>query len=165
MAKEVEKRSGRATRQRQYKPCREKVVQVRMSDEELDMLDDVRGLCSRSGFMRGRALYGKAGTAVVDVPQLDRMMMELNRIGVNVNQIARACNAARARGGPASLSPQPDADGAGERFADFRESVDRLCEEVRGLRRDLQRPVDDIWAALDPFGDFLDVPADEGGGV
>ncbi len=56
-----------------------------------------RGGRTRSNYLRG-ALYGSAGShteheVVADTPQLDRMLMELNRIGVNINQIARAFNA------------------------------------------------------------------------
>lgn len=97
MAKEVEKRSGKATRQRYKKDRREAVVQVRMNAEELALLDGKRGGRTRSNYLRG-ALYGSAGShteheVVADTPQLDRMLMELNRIGVNINQIARAFNA------------------------------------------------------------------------
>lgn len=97
MAKEVEKRSGKATRQRYKKDRRETVIQVRMNAEELALLDGKRGGRTRSNYLRG-ALYGSAGShteheVVADTPQLDRMLMELNRIGVNINQIARAFNA------------------------------------------------------------------------
>ena len=43
MAKEVEKRSGKATRQRYKKDRRETVIQVRMNAEELALLDGKRG--------------------------------------------------------------------------------------------------------------------------
>ena len=97
MAKEVEKRSGKATRQHYKKDRRETVIQVRMNAEELALLDGKRGGRTRSNYLRG-ALYGSAGShteheVVADTPQLDRMLMELNRIGVNINQIARAFNA------------------------------------------------------------------------
>lgn len=105
MAKEVEKRSGKATRQRYKKDRREAVVQVRMNAEELALLDGKRGGRTRSNYLRG-ALYGSAGShteheVVADTPQLDRMLMELNRIGVNINQIARAF----------SFTCRPDAEG------------------------------------------------------
>ena len=150
MADMYEKRSGRATRQKYQRGRRDKVVQVRMNDEELSLLDELRGTCSRSNFLRC-ALYPsrrdvRRQTVVVDVPELDRVRMELNRIGVNVNQIARARNeyidrldmleAARYR-----VSTQDEA----EELRGFREAVDRLREEVEGLRDDLQRRDDDPW--------------------
>ena len=57
MADMYEKRSGKATRQKHEKDRRDKVVQVRMSDAELSLLDERRGTRSRSNFLRG-ALYG-----------------------------------------------------------------------------------------------------------
>ena len=78
MANEVEKRSGKATRQRYKKDRREAVVQVRMNAEELALLDGKRGGRTRSNYLRG-ALYGSAGShteheVVADTPQLDRML-------------------------------------------------------------------------------------------
>lgn len=91
MADMYEKRSGKATRQKHEKDRRDKVVQVRMSDAELSLLDERRGTRSRSNFLRG-ALYGnrhapQSREVVLDVPALDRVRIELNRIGVNVNQM------------------------------------------------------------------------------
>ena len=96
MAETYEKRSGKATRQKYVKDRRDKVVQVRMSDAELSLLDEQRGTRSRSNFLRG-ALYASryappSREVVLDVPALDRVRVELNRIGVNMNQIARARN-------------------------------------------------------------------------
>ena len=56
MAETYEKRSGKATRQKYVKDRRDKVVQVRMSDAELSLLDEQRKTRSRSNFLRG-ALY------------------------------------------------------------------------------------------------------------
>ena len=52
MADMYEKRSGKATRQKHEKDRRDKVVQVRMSDAELSLLDERRGTRSRSNFAR-----------------------------------------------------------------------------------------------------------------
>ena len=142
MAKEVEKRSGKATRQRYKKDRREAVVQVRMNAEELALLDGKRGGRTRSNYLRG-ALYGSTGSrtkheVVADTPQLDRMLMELNRIGVNINQIARAFNA-RAKG--MSMLEQVRADmqvkSDKEAFESLRESIEGLSDEVKELRADL----------------------------
>lgn len=147
MADMYEKRSGRATRQRYKKDRRDRVVQVRMNDEELSLLDEQRGAYSRSNYLRGALYPGRRDvgrqSVVVDVPGLDRMLMELNRIGVNVNQIARARNeyvnrldmleAARYR-----VDTQDEAkalDKVGEELAALR-------GEVEGLRADLQRRED-----------------------
>ena len=136
MAKEVEKRSGKATRQRYKKDRREAVIQVRMNGEELALLDGKRGGRTRSNYLRS-ALYGSADSrtkheVVADTPQLDRMLMELNRIGVNINQIARAYNT-RSKG--MSMMEQVRADmqvkSDKEAFANLRESIDRLSDEVK----------------------------------
>lgn len=49
----MEKRSAKATRQHYKKDRRETVVQVRMNEEELTLLDAKRGSRSRSNFLRG----------------------------------------------------------------------------------------------------------------
>lgn len=94
MAETYEKRSGKATRQKYVKDRRDKVVQVRMNDAELSLLDERRGTCSRSNFLRGELYASRyappSREVVLDVPALDRVRVELNRIGVNMNQIARA---------------------------------------------------------------------------
>ena len=135
MAKEVEKRSGKATRQRYKKDRREAVVQVRMNAEELALLDGKRGGRTRSNYLRG-ALYGSAGShtkheVVADTPQLDRMLMELNRIGVNINQIARAFNArVKGMGMLEEIKMKPDK----KAFESLRESIEGLSDEVKELR-------------------------------
>lgn len=138
MAKEVEKRSGKATRQRYKKDRREAVIQVRMNAEELALLDGKRGGRTRSNYLRG-ALYGSAGShteheVVADTPQLDRMLMELNRIGVNINQIARAFNArVKGMGMLEEIKMEPDK----KAFESLRESIEGLSDEVKELRADL----------------------------
>ena len=102
MAETYEKRSGKATRQKYVKDRRDKVVQVRMNDAELSLLDEQRGTCSRSNFLRGELYASRyappSREVVLDVPALDRVRVELNRIGVNMNQIARRLNADNAKG-------------------------------------------------------------------
>lgn len=138
MAKEVEKRSGKATRQRYKKDRRETVIQVRMNAEELALLDGKRGGRTRSNYLRG-ALYGSAGShteheVVADTPQLDRMLMELNRIGVNINQIARVFNArVKGMGMLEEIKMKPDK----KAFESLRESIEGLSDEVKELRADL----------------------------
>ena len=134
MAKEVEKRSDKATRQHYKKDRRETVIQVRMNAEELALLDGKRGGRTRSNYLRG-ALYGSAGShteheVVADTPQLDRMLMELNRIGVNINQIARAF---KGMGMLEEIKMKPDK----KAFESLRESIEGLSDEVKELRADL----------------------------
>lgn len=143
MADMYEKRSGKATRQKYVKDRRDKVVQVRMSDAELSLLDEQRGTCSRSNFLRGE-LYGnrhasQSREVVLDVPALDRVRIELNRIGVNVNQIARAHNQ-RMSGMSMydAVREELRTKDEAEAFREFRDSVDKLRAEVEGLRLDLQ---------------------------
>ena len=143
MADKYEKRSGKATRQKHEKDRRDKVVQVRMSDAELSLLDERRGARSRSNFLRG-ALYGnrhasQSREVVLDVPALDRVRIELNRIGVNVNQIARVRNQ-RMSGMSMydAVREEMRTKDEAEAFREFRDSVDKLRAEVEGLRLDLQ---------------------------
>ena len=65
-------------------------------DPDQHLLDEQRKTRSRSNFLRD-ALYASryappSREVVLDVPALDRVRVELNRIGVNMNQIARARN-------------------------------------------------------------------------
>ena len=65
-------------------------VTVRLSDSELSELKDRIKL---SGFNQqqflSRAIFNKA---MMDKEQLHSLLVELRREGVNLNQIARACN-------------------------------------------------------------------------
>ena len=76
---------------------------------------------------------------VLDVPALDRVRIELNRIGVNVNQIARARNQ-RMSGMSMydAVREEMRTKDEAEAFREFRDSVDKLRAEVEGLRLDLQ---------------------------
>lgn len=82
---------------------------------------------------------GSAGShteheVVADTPQLDRMLMELNRIGVNINQIARAFNArVKGMGMLEEIKMKPDK----KAFESLRESIEGLSDEVKELRADL----------------------------
>ena len=147
MAETYEKRSGKATRQKYVKDRRDKVVQVRMNDAELSLLDERRGTCSRSNFLRGELYASRyappSREVVLDVPALDRVRVELNRIGVNMNQIARARNRRLSGMGmlDATREEMRTKDEA-EAFREFRDSVDRLRAQVEGLRADLQAYVE-----------------------
>lgn len=140
----MEKRSAKATRQHYKKDRRETVVQVRMNEEELTLLDAKRGSRSRSNFLRG-ALHDKRNiteTTRVEMPQLDSVVMELNRIGVNVNQMARALNTClmkmRRAGSLFDLSAYKqverqlaDVEQLIEMVDEVRHSVDKLRGEIR----------------------------------
>ena len=80
---------------------------------------------------------------VLDVPALDRVRVELNRIGVNMNQIARARNRRLSGMGmlDAAREEMRTKDEA-EAFREFRDSVDKLRAQVDGLRADLQAYVE-----------------------
>lgn len=143
MAETYEIRSGRATRQRYERTRRDRVVQVRMNDEEFALLEERRGTRSRSNFLRG-ALYQddyspRKREVTLDVPALDRVRFELNRIGVNLNQIARARN--RHLAGMSMLDQVREERATkdeAEAYREFRDSVDKLRAEVEGLRGDLR---------------------------
>ena len=143
MAETYEIRSGRATRQRYERTRRDRVVQVRMNDEEFALLEERRGTRSRPNFLRG-ALYQddyspRKREVTLDVPALDRVRFELNRIGVNLNQIARARN--RHLAGMSMLDQVREERATkdeAEAYREFRDSVDKLRAEVEGLRGDLR---------------------------
>lgn len=65
-------------------------VTVRLSDSELS---DLKDRIKLSGFNQqqflSRAIFNKA---MMDKEQLHSLLVELRREGVNLNQIARACN-------------------------------------------------------------------------
>ena len=65
-------------------------VTVRLSDSELS---DLKERIKLSGFNQqqflSRAIFNKA---MMDKEQLHSLLVELRREGVNLNQIARACN-------------------------------------------------------------------------
>ena len=95
MANNLQNTSGKSARRDKSKSVRQAEVKIRMNDEEIALLDNKRGTESRSRFLR-HALYGGAEnrhkSVSVRVPDIERMTMALNRLGVNVNQIARRCN-------------------------------------------------------------------------
>ena len=114
-----------------------------MNDEEFALLEERRGTRSRSNFLRG-ALYQddyspRKREVTLDVPALDRVRFELNRIGVNLNQIARARN--RHLAGMSMLDQVREERATkdeAEAYREFRDSVDKLRAEVEGLRGDLR---------------------------
>lgn len=72
---------------------RTKIIKVRLSDEEQKRLDALRGGCPRARYMRG-LLLGTPEPAVarrvaLRCQSMDDVVHELNRIGVNVNQLVR----------------------------------------------------------------------------
>lgn len=159
MAETYEKRSGKATRQKYVKDRRDKVVQVRMNDAELSLLDEQRGTCSRSNFLRGELYASRyappSREVVLDVPALDRVRVELNRIGVNMNQIARARNRRLSGMGVLdAVREEMRTKDEAEAFREFRDSVDKLRAQVmdcvricrRTWRREVMSDVNDACA-------------------
>lgn len=144
MAETYEKRSGKATRQKYVKDRRDKVVQVRMSDAELSLLGRAAQdalafqLSSRRAVLESvRAAQPRGGSGRPGPGPVSGV--ELNRIGVNMNQIARAHNRRLSGMGmlDATREEMRTKDEA-EAFRDFRDSVDKLRAQVEGLRADLQ---------------------------
>jgi hypothetical protein len=80
---------------------REKSFPIRLTDEEYSKLTrraDALGL-SRAAYIRSKAL-GEAGPRSQKVPRagtkdLAKLLAEVNKIGSNINQIARALNRGR----------------------------------------------------------------------
>lgn len=139
----MEKRSAKATRQHYKKERRDTVVQVRMNEEELERLDAKRGSHSRSNFLRG-ALYSKSmksETAMVEIPRLDDAVMELNRIGVNINQIARVLNtqlAKRRVNSVSQLMEYRNLKNDIEELEGCKEEVEKLRASIEELRYAIQ---------------------------
>ena len=155
MAVSAEKRSSRVRRQASKKQRKNRTVQVRFSDEELAALDAVcesTGM-TRSAVLRSWTVPGEgAGSNPVYVvtknADAERLAMEAKRIGVNVNQIARALNA-ESKSHPGSLSPGV----LGECKAGLEEvrvELSKLTDEVDGLRTDFGKDVFRAMALLWP---------------
>ncbi len=171
MADNYEKRSGKSTRQRKSKSLRQTVVQVRMNDEEIALLDSKRGTESRSLFLR-RALHDDARNnrelVTVRVPELEGVRMDLKRIGVNANQIARRYNMEAKNARPWSTMSAP----AGTRedvksFEEFTQELrktntllEQLNESVRKQTMEMQLSelYPEVRALLEDFGDATHLP-------
>lgn len=101
MANKLQNTSRKSPRRNTSKSVRQAEVKVRMNDEEIALLDTKRGTDSRSRFLR-RALYdgrdNQRKLVTVHVPEIERAIIEMNRIGVNVNQIARQWNVESKKG-------------------------------------------------------------------
>lgn len=150
MAVSAEKRSSRVRRQASKKQPKNRTVQVRFSDEELAALDAVcesTGM-TRSAVLRSWTVPGEgAGSNPVYVvtknADAERLAMEARRIGVNVNQIARALNAeAKGRGG---LLRSDTLDGCEKSLEEVRGELSKLAREVETLRQDFGS---DMFSAL-----------------
>lgn len=157
-----EKRSAKSTRQHYKKERRETVVHVRMNEEEIELLDTKRGSRSRSNFLRS-VLYKKpieTEPAMVEIPQIDEFMMELNRIGVNANQMARALNTClmrmRRMGSLFDLSEYKQVESQLEKVEQLIESVDELRAIVDKLREAIREGVrENAMPNLDALFDEL----------
>ena len=148
MAVSAEKRSSRVRRQASKKQRKNRTVQVRFSDEELAALDAVcesTGM-TRSAVLRSWTVPGEgAGSNPVYVvtKNADRVRIELNRIGVNVNQIARTLNAeAKGRGG---MLRSDTLNGCEKGLEEVRGELSKLAREVETLRQDFGS---DMFSAL-----------------
>lgn len=88
---------------------RRHVVYVRMSDAELEELDRARGGCPRARFLRSLMLrdvrQAMPDRVEVRCASMDSLVRELNRVGVNVNQLVRLT-----RGLPVADDAETDAE-------------------------------------------------------
>lgn len=82
---------------------------------------------------------------MVEIPQIDEFMMELNRIGVNANQIARALNTClmkmRRMGSLFDVSEYKRVESQLETVEQLIESVDKLRATVDKLREAIREGV------------------------
>lgn len=139
MADDVEKRSAKQWRKR-ARPKREYRVEVRFGDDEIKRLDErcAERHQSRSAFIRSAAMNDvRGGKNIVITHNADvaRLTFEVNKIGVNANQIARAFNHAKSDGRLMSSVAITCED----QIKKLMRSVDELNQEVAGLRNDLER--------------------------
>ena len=78
---------------------RTNIVKVRLTDSELNLIKEKNPHASLSRFMREATLNAARPTAQIEQPKQKystthkNLLIELSRIGTNVNQIARAINA------------------------------------------------------------------------
>lgn len=77
---------------------RTNIVKVRLTDSELNLIKEKNPHASLSRFMREATLNAARPTAPIEQPKQKystthkNLLIELSRIGTNVNQIARAIN-------------------------------------------------------------------------
>lgn len=71
---------------------RDRQLHIRVSDEELKQLEDkaTSQRCSTAKYCRDKLLYEKCHKA--NIKQQTQLLNELNKIGVNLNQIAHRIN-------------------------------------------------------------------------
>ena len=78
---------------------RTNIVKVRLTDSELNLIKEKNPHASLSRFMREATLNAARPTAPIEQPKQKystthkNLLIELSRIGTNVNQIAKAVNA------------------------------------------------------------------------
>ena len=126
---------------------RKRIVRVRFNDCEIEALDEMRGGCHRATYLRQLLLAGTRAPArrqvAVRCASMDALVRELNRIGVNMNQIARARNRRLSGMGVLdAVREEMRMKDEAEAFREFRDSVDKLRAQVDGLRADLQAYVE-----------------------
>lgn len=171
MANNLQNTSGKSARRDKSKSLRQTVIQVRMNDEEIALLDNKRGTESRSRFLR-HALYGGAEnrhkSMDVRVPDIERMTMALNRFGVNVNQIARRCNAEAKNARPWSTTSKQTCtseemktlEACQKELHDLNDKLARMEDAIRKQTMELQlcRLTPEVRAMLEGFGDSTYLP-------
>lgn len=118
-----------------------RVVGVRISERELREFDAV---LVRQGLTRSEALKrmmrAASGLLALDEESregLDQLRAALNRVGSNVNQIAKACNQARVSGQPLPYSAQDHAEVRAALGVVF-----QVADQVRDLARSRRGQLD-----------------------
>jgi hypothetical protein len=156
MADDVEKRSAKQWR-KQARPKRAYRVDVRFGEDEIKRLDErcAERHQSRSAFIRSAAMNDvRGGKNIVVTHNADvaRLVIEANKIGVNVNQIARAFNRAKSDGRLMSSVAITYED----QLKKAAVLMDTLRQEIAGLRNDLEHDmVRREWDVLCREADLL----------
>ena len=124
-----------------------RVVGVRVSERELRAFD---AALARQGLTRSEALKrmmrAAGGLLALDGESregLDQLRAALNRVGSNVNQIARACNQARVSGQPLPYTAQDHAEIRAALGVVF-----QVADQVRDLARSRRAQLDVTVGAM-----------------
>lgn len=102
-------------------PKREKQLIIRVTEDELEKIDALRGPMQRAVFMRQKSLGESTFT---DIPAINtKAYSELARVGANLNQLMQIINASN------------QSRSSGDMFQD--EYVSQAINEVKALRQAL----------------------------
>lgn len=174
MLNNVEKRSSKgyrkktfSTGEKAHRNRRERRIEIRMGEDELSCLD---AQCSarhitRSEYLRDAVMNPKQ-KVIYRQPrysaEVNKLVDKTNRIGVNMNQLARAMN--KISNTPMSnISMAMRVMPQREEIQNLKESVDSLTEEVKSLRNAYEHELLEREDWIDKFRDAFDAYQEDTG--